>query len=189
MGEINLDVTEHSRDNKKKSFKAKMNLNFFHLYFCTCGSEVAPLCSITVSLSGEIVIAISHAKQSVDKAICPCRLCPRADTVLRQMAMKGVWDLHGSCVCFCVCVDVCVCVHTIYIHTWLPICFVLHVLNADIFSDCVCVCFCLTASVFITKNHLRLFFLFHFLFSDTHSDDFVYFSIKRSQTCRRQTLF
>lgn len=114
MGEINLDITEHSWDNKQKSFKAKMNLNFFHLHFCTCGSEVVPLCSITVSLSGEIVIAISHAKQSVDKAICPCRLCPRADTVLRQMAMKGVWDLHGSCVCFCV--STCVCAHNIHSH-------------------------------------------------------------------------
>lgn len=116
MGEINLDVTEHSWDNKQKSFKAKMNLNFFHLYFCTCGSEAVPLCSITVSLSGEIVIAISHAKQSVDKAICPCCLCPRADTVLRQMAMKGVWDLHGSCVCFCVCLSTCVCAHNIHPH-------------------------------------------------------------------------
>lgn len=161
MGEINLEVTERSWDNKQKSFKAKMNLNFFHLYFCTCGSEVVPLCSITVLIKWWN----SHChftRQTV---------CRQSHLPLSFMSPGGHrtppngyegslglgWQL---CVFLCVCVDVCVCVHTIYIHTWLPICFVLHVLNASIFSDCVCVCFCLTANVFIKKKSPQAVFPF-----------------------------
>ncbi len=136
--------------------------------------------------------AILHAKQSVDKAICLCHLCPWADTVLCQTSTEGVWDSDGSCVCVYVWVSTYVPV--MYIHTWMPICIVLDLMNANVFYSCVCVCLtecvcvcvcvclfvCDSECVYSQKNALgSLFLLFLSLFSDTQSDDIILFWIKR----------